>query len=61
LDRLRKYTFVLGDHQKLPDLDKENTLLIGVCTEKYSSLGRYVPGCPPLSRALMEELKEVFG
>lgn len=52
LDQLKELTFVLGKHEKplreLSKLDKEKTILVGVCTEQYKGLGRHVRGCPPL-------------
>jgi len=48
LSDLKKYTFIVGMHDSLPKgLDKEKTILVGVCLEQYKGLGRYVKGCPP--------------
>jgi uncharacterized protein (DUF362 family) len=58
LDEIKGYTFVLGKHDTLPPLDKEKTVLVGVCTEQYKGLGRYVPGCPPLSSDIMSAIFE---
>ncbi len=49
LEALKDLTFVVGSHDKLPEgLDKDKTILIGVCTDRYKGLGRHVKGCPPL-------------
>lgn len=49
LEALKDFTFVVGSHDKLPEgLDKDKTILVGVCTKEYSDCGRYVQGCPPL-------------
>ena len=52
LDDLKTLRFVLGKHESAPkelnELDKDKTILVGVCNEHYQGLGRYVKGCPPL-------------
>lgn len=49
LEALKDLTFVVGAHDKLPEgLEKDKTIFVGVCTERYKALGRYVKGCPPL-------------
>jgi uncharacterized protein (DUF362 family) len=60
LDQLKGFTFVLGEQDHLPKLDKEKTIFVGVCTERYKNLGRYVPGCPPLSGEVVKKIPEVF-
>jgi len=69
LDKLKELTFVLGKHETAPKelskLDKEKTILVGVCTEQYKNLGRHVPGCPPLGSdiaavALQGEAKQPY-
>jgi hypothetical protein len=69
LDRLKELTFVLGKHETAPkelsELNKEETILVGVCTEQYKDLGRYVVGCPPLGSdiaavALQGEAKQPY-
>ncbi len=53
LDKLKTLAFVLGKHESAPkelrELDKKENILVGVCTEQYQDLGRYVVGCPPLA------------
>lgn len=56
LSEIRKYTFVMGEQESLPDLDKDKTVLIGPCTERYKELGLHVPGCPPLSITVKEAI-----
>jgi uncharacterized protein (DUF362 family) len=56
LDQIKDLTFVLGEQASLPEIDKEKTILVGVCTERYKGLGRYVPGCPPLSSTVITEI-----
>ena len=56
IEKLNNFTFVLGEHDELPDLVREKTILVGVCNEKYKGLGRYVPGCPPLSLTVKSEV-----
>jgi len=59
LSELKEYTFVVGKHESLPEgLDKDKTIMVGVCTEQYKGLGRYVKGCPPLGSAVASA---VFG
>jgi hypothetical protein len=58
IEQIKDWTFVLGEHDRLPDLDKDRTALIGVCNERYEGVGRYVPGFPPLSSALMTTIFE---
>jgi uncharacterized protein (DUF362 family) len=58
LEQIKDLTFVLGEHHSLPELDMRKTILVGHCTGQYKALGRYVPGCPPLSSGVMTE---VFG
>jgi len=65
LDQIKEWSFVLGEHDSLPDLDKDKTIFIGVCNERYKDLGLYVPGCPPLSSEIMTtifgtEIKPVY-
>lgn len=66
LDKIKGYTFVMGEHESLPQgLDKEKTVLVGVCNEQYKDLGAYVEGCPPLSSAVMAvvfdtEIKQAY-
>ena len=56
LDPIKDLTFILGEHDELPPIDKEKMILVGVCTERYKNLGRHVGGCPPLSSTLMSEV-----
>jgi uncharacterized protein (DUF362 family) len=58
LDQITEFTFVMGEHDSLPELDKEKAILIGVCLERYKGLGKHVPGCPPLSSDVMTEVFE---
>ncbi len=58
LDQIKDLTFVLGEVDSLPKVEKEKLVLIGVCTERYKGLGRHVPGCPPLSSTVMSEVFE---
>jgi hypothetical protein len=69
LEQLNEITFILGKHETAPrelsELDKEKTILVGVCTEQYKDLGRYVRGCPPLASdiakvALQGEAKQPY-
>lgn len=69
LDQLKELTFVLGKHETAPrelsELKKAETILVGVCTEQYKDLGRYVVGCPPLGSdiaavALKGEAKQPY-
>ena len=69
LDQLKELTFVLGKHESAPrelsELNKEETILVGVCTEHYKDLGRHVVGCPPLGSdiaavALQGEVKQPY-
>jgi len=54
-------SIVLGENDTLPELDKERTILIGVCTKRYKGLGQYIPGCPPLGREVIKDMVDVFG
>jgi uncharacterized protein (DUF362 family) len=56
LDQIKDLTFILGEHDKLPPIEREKMILVGVCTERYKNLGRHVDGCPPLSSILMSEV-----
>jgi uncharacterized protein (DUF362 family) len=56
LNEIKQYTFVMGKHDSLPELDQKKTVLIGVCTEQYRDWGRYIPGCPPISSEVETEL-----
>jgi len=69
IDQLKELTFVLGKHETAPrefsELNKEKTILVGVCTEQYKDLGRHVPGCPPFGSdiagvALQGEAKQPY-
>jgi len=56
LDEIKDYTFVLGEQESLPKIDKEKLILIGLCTEQFKDFGRHVKGCPPLSSKVMSEV-----
>jgi hypothetical protein len=61
LDQLKEFTFLVGEQETLTNSNKRKTVLVGVCTERYRGLGRYVPGCPPLSNEVIRKIPEVFG
>lgn len=50
LERAAGLTVVAGIIDELPEVDREHLVLVGNCTAKYKSYGRYVQGCTPNNR-----------
>ena len=58
MDRVKGYTFVVGEHEHLPDLDESKTVLVGLCNDRYKEMGLHVPGCPPLAITVRKAMFE---
>lgn len=58
MDRVKGYTFVVGEHEHLPDLDKAKTVLVGLCNDRCKEMGLHVPGCPPLAVTVRKAMFE---
>lgn len=56
LDDLKGRIMVAGQLDELPDVDKENLLLVGACLAKHKKEGVFVKGCPPLERDLINAM-----
>ncbi|MFC1532474.1 DUF362 domain-containing protein [Thermodesulfobacteriota bacterium] len=66
LSDLKEYTFIVGKNDSLPEnIDKNKTVLVGLCMEPYKTHGRYVKGCPPFgsdvaSAVFGEDVKQPY-
>jgi len=47
LDRVAGWTVIAGKLDQLPVVDKDKTLLVGACTNKFKDSGIFVGGCTP--------------
>jgi len=56
LEATEGWTMVTGKTAKLPVVESEKLLLVGVCTAAHRNKGVYVPGCAPNNRDLIKAL-----
>jgi hypothetical protein len=54
---LKGVKVVAGAMEELPDLDRQDMVLVGACTAKMRKEGiRFAPGCPPRNYWVIEAI-----
>lgn len=61
LDQLPKLEISIGSQAKPSDSSPYIQLPIGNCQKQYKRLPHYVPGCPPPSFLIADQLREMMG
>jgi hypothetical protein len=57
LDYLKGLKVVAGAMEELPDLNRQDIVLVGACTAKMKKEGiRFAPGCPPRNYWVIEAI-----
>jgi len=59
LDRIKKLNIITGSAD-LRNIKKGSNLIFGNCSKKYSELGLYIAGCPPLTGQAKNALKKLY-
>jgi uncharacterized protein (DUF362 family) len=61
LDRLPKLEISMGSQARLSESTDLTQLPIGNCQNQYKHLPNYVPGCPPPTFLMADQLREIIG
>ena len=61
LDKLPRLEISMGSKARPPESSGCIQLPIGNCQKQYKHLPNYVPGCPPQTFLLADELREILG
>lgn len=61
LDKLQKLEITMGSQARLSESSDYIQLPIGNCQKQYEHLPNYVPGCPPPSFLMADQIREILG